>query len=144
MSAVPPPFDQDQCGGRLREADWCVDWRRTAGHADAGRKTEVDDVRVLVSILAFAASCGIMAAQAGELEAGQKLAQNRCAACHVVGNWRGDVVAVAPPFEAIARKYPTGTEDLVIAMLGPHPRMNFRPTESEARAIALYMRSLVP
>ena len=138
-------LDQCQCDGHPGEADWRVDWSCAARHgADAGRNAKVDDVRVSASILALAAICGAAAAQAGELEAGQQLAQSRCAPCHVVGPWRGDVFAVAPPFEAIARKFPGGTADLIDAISGPHPRMNFRPTESEARVIAVYIRSLAP
>jgi len=101
-------------------------------------------VRLFVCILGLAALGAATAAQAGDVEAGRRLAQSRCAACHVVGNWRGDVLAAAPPFEAIARKFPVGTADLIVALRGPHRMMNFRPTQSEADDLAAYMRSLAP
>jgi mono/diheme cytochrome c family protein len=45
-------------------------------------------------------------AQAADVESGRRLAQQRCAACHIVtSSPRNDLVADAPPFLAIGRKY---------------------------------------
>jgi len=101
-------------------------------------------VKLSVYILSVVALCAATAARAGDAEAGRQLAQSRCAACHAVGHWQGDVVAAAPPFEVLARKFPGGTTDLIIALRGPHRMMNFRPTQSEADDIAAYIRSLAP
>ncbi len=97
-----------------------------------------------VFILGLAAICAATAAQAGDVDAGRQLAQSRCAACHVVGAWKGDQFAQAPPFEVIARKFPAESADLIVALRGPHRMMNFQPTQSEADDIAAYIRSLSP
>ena len=80
------------------------------------------------------------AADAGDAQVGLRLAQSHCAVCHVVGQWRGDVLADAPPFAVIARKFPGS--DLVMAIRGPHQKMNFRPSQSDANDIAEYIHSL--
>ncbi len=94
-------------------------------------------------VLALSLACAVTAARAGDAEIGRQLAQSRCAACHVVGPWQGDVFADAPPFEVIARKFPADGGDLIIALRGPHQKMNFSPSHREAEDIAEYIRSLV-
>lgn len=93
-------------------------------------------------LLLAAAACTVARAQAGDLKIGKRLAESRCAPCHVVGPWRGDVQAQAPPFAVIAQKFPSAA--LVIGLRGPHDKMNFRPTQREAEDIAEYIRSLAP
>lgn len=93
--------------------------------------------------LAVAASYALASAQAGDVQSGRRLAQSRCEPCHVVGPWRGDEQAAAPPFAVIARKFPSNTA-LLLGLRGPHQKMNFRPTQSEADDIAEYIRSLPP
>ncbi len=94
-----------------------------------------------VIFLAAAASCAVASAQTDEIEIGRRLAQSRCAPCHAVGAWQGDEQADAPPFAVIARKFPPGAA-LIVALRGPHQKMNFRPTQREADEIAEYIRSL--
>jgi mono/diheme cytochrome c family protein len=94
-------------------------------------------------VVAAAAVCAVASARAGDVETGRRLAQSRCAPCHVVGAWRGDEQAEAPPFAVIARKLPSNAA-LVLGLRGPHQKMNFRQTQSEADDIAEYIRSLVP
>ena len=101
-------------------------------------------MKLYASLLSVAAVSVATAACAGDAEAGRNLAQARCAPCHSVGQWQGEVMAQAPPFVVIARKFPAGTADLVVALRGPHRMMNFRPTQGEADDIAAYIRSLVP
>jgi mono/diheme cytochrome c family protein len=95
-----------------------------------------------ISVLSIAAVLTATAAFAGDAEIGRQLAQSRCAACHVTGPWRADVFADAPPFEVIARKFPGSEGSLIVALRGPHEKMNFRPSQGEADDIAAYIHSL--
>jgi mono/diheme cytochrome c family protein len=80
---------------------------------------------------------------AADVEGGKRLAQLRCAACHIVTpSPRNDLVADAPPFRAIARKYGSDTEALVFNLVGPHAKMNFALSRPEANDIAAYIESL--
>jgi mono/diheme cytochrome c family protein len=82
-------------------------------------------------------------AWAADVESGRRLAQQRCAACHIVtGSPRNDLVADAPPFLAIGRKYGFDTEALVFNLVGPHRKMNFALSRPEANDIAAYIQSL--
>ncbi len=99
-------------------------------------------MRPFIHALGVAGVLAATAAHAGDAEIGRQLAQSRCAPCHVVGEWRGDVFAQAPPFQTIARKFPADGADLIIALRGPHAKMNFRPSYGEAADIAAYIRSL--
>jgi mono/diheme cytochrome c family protein len=80
------------------------------------------------------------AADAGN---GERIAQSRCAACHIVvaPNQQRDV-ADAPPFETIARKFNFDADMLVFHLLDPHPKMNFALTRREANDVAAYMSTL--
>ena len=81
--------------------------------------------------------------QAADVESGKRLAQQRCAACHIVtGSPRNDLVADAPPFLAIGRKYGFDTEALVFNLVGPHAKMNFALSRPEANDVAAYIASL--
>jgi mono/diheme cytochrome c family protein len=67
----------------------------------------------------FALLLAASPAQAADVESGQRLAQQRCAACHIVtGSPRNDLIADAPPFLAIGRKYGFNTEALVLIWSG--------------------------
>ena len=94
-------------------------------------------------------ACGLaltlaaLQAQAADVESGRRLAQQRCAACHIVtGSPRNDIVAGAPPFLAIGRKYGFNTDALVFNLVGPHSKMNFALSRPEANDIAAYIESL--
>jgi mono/diheme cytochrome c family protein len=91
--------------------------------------------------VATVATCAVASARAGDVEIGRRLAQSHCAPCHVVGVWRGDEQAQAPPFAVIAQKFPSNAA-LMLGLRGPHQKMNFRPTQREADDIAAYIRSL--
>ena len=94
-------------------------------------------------LVAATAMCAVTRAQAGDAEIGKQLAESRCAPCHVVGAWRGDEQAEAPPFAVIAQKFPSDAV-LILGLRGPHAKMNFRPTQREAEDLAEYIRSLAP
>ena len=79
---------------------------------------------------------------AGGADAGKRLAQLRCAACHIVAPNARNELADAPPFEVIARKF-AGNPDLLVAnLMGPHAKMNFGLPRTEAIDVAEYIRSL--
>ena len=99
-------------------------------------------MNLTIALIGFAAVCTATAADAGDADAGRALAQSRCAPCHVTGPWRGDVFADAPPFEAIARRFGGDPTALIVALRGPHQKMNFRPSQREAEDIAAYISSL--
>ena len=99
-------------------------------------------MKPFIAVLSIAAVLSATAAFAGDAESGRQLAQSRCAACHVTGPWRADVFADAPPFEVIARKFPVEGAGLIVALRGPHQKMNFRPSQGEADDIAAYIHSL--
>jgi mono/diheme cytochrome c family protein len=80
-------------------------------------------------------------ARAADVESGKRLAQQRCAACHIVSP-RNDLIADAPPFLVIGRKYGFDSEALVFNLVGPHAKMNFALSRPEANDIAAYIQSL--
>ncbi len=100
-------------------------------------------MRPFIFLLSLAALVVATAVHAGDADAGRRLAQDRCAACHAIGRWQGEVFADAPPFAVIARTF-TGSADLMVALRGPRHKMNFRPSQGEANDIAAYIRSLAP
>jgi mono/diheme cytochrome c family protein len=102
-----------------------------------------------MEVLMYRIACGLsltlaaLQAQAADVESGRRLAQQRCAACHIVtGSPRNDLIADAPPFLAIGRKHGFDTEALVFNLVGPHSKMNFALSPPEANDIAAYIQSL--
>jgi mono/diheme cytochrome c family protein len=80
---------------------------------------------------------------AADVESGKRLAQLWCAACQfVTGSPRNDLLADAPPFLALGRKYGFDTDALVFNLVGPHAKMNFALTRPEANDVAAYITSL--
>jgi len=96
-------------------------------------------VPVLVSA-ALVVNLTMAQALAADADNGRRLAQQRCAGCHIVAPNQRNEVADAPPFDVIARKLGGGA--LSFSLLGPHRKMNFSPTRREADDIAAYMRTL--
>jgi cytochrome c len=82
------------------------------------------------------------AAFAGDVERGRHIAQDRCAACHIVGRGSRGIVADSPPFEVIGRKYGFNEDNLVAALVSPHAKMNFAVRGSEAEDVAAYIVTL--
>jgi mono/diheme cytochrome c family protein len=98
---------------------------------------------LLTCFLGVAAICAATSVQAGDVEAGRRIAQSRCASCHTIAPWlRRDELADAPPFELIARKFAADPAMLIFSLAGPHRKMNFRPTQGEMDDLAEYIRSL--
>ncbi|HLK82448.1 MAG TPA: cytochrome c [Xanthobacteraceae bacterium] len=82
------------------------------------------------------------AAFGGDVERGKRLAQLRCAACHIIGPGPQNEVAESPPFEVIGRKWSFNADALVFALVGPHRKMNFGLTRPEADDVAAYIATL--
>jgi cytochrome c2 len=81
-------------------------------------------LRLLQFYSALIAISVTSAALAADADNGRRLAEMRCAGCHIVApNQRRDVTDAAP-FEVIARKFSTSPESLAFSLLDPHPRMN--------------------
>jgi mono/diheme cytochrome c family protein len=97
---------------------------------------------IVVSVLS-ALSLAATSATAADIEAGRRLSQQRCAACHIVtGSPRNDIVADAPPFLVIGRKYGFDAEAIALNLVGPHAKMNFALSRPEANDVAAYIESL--
>jgi mono/diheme cytochrome c family protein len=91
---------------------------------------------VSLCLIVVSGACG------GDANAGRRLAQLRCAACHIVGQNGHGEVADAPPFPMIGRKFGFNYDSLVFALIGPHAKMNFGLTKPEANDVAAYITTL--
>jgi mono/diheme cytochrome c family protein len=97
---------------------------------------------IVVAVL-LALSLAATSATAADIEAGRRLVQQRCAACHIVtGSPRNDIIADAPPFLVIGRKYGFDSEAIALNLVGPHAKMNFALSRPEANDVAAYIQSL--
>jgi mono/diheme cytochrome c family protein len=96
-------------------------------------------------VICCVASLPIMASAAlgADADAGKRLAQQRCAVCHVVDANQRDEVADAPPFDVIARKFGADSDMLAFDLMSPHAKMNFALRPRDAADVAEYIRSLV-
>jgi mono/diheme cytochrome c family protein len=94
---------------------------------------------ICCAALYFATAHG---AHAADADAGRRLAQQRCAACHIVDHSPRNEVADAPPFPAIGRKFGFDADSLIAALTGPHPKMNFSVRGRDADDIAAYIVTL--
>jgi mono/diheme cytochrome c family protein len=79
---------------------------------------------------------------AADANNGKRLAEQRCAACHIVVPHQREDVSNSPPFDVLARKYGFSAQVLAYSILEPHPRMNMTLTRSEADDIAAYVATL--
>src|SRR5215468_6833370 len=84
----------------------------------------------------------VSSALGADAEAGRRLAQLRCVACHIVTPTPRDEIADAPPFAVIGRKFGFNSDALVFALVGPHAKMNFGLTRPEADNVAAYIATL--
>jgi cytochrome c2 len=81
-------------------------------------------------------------AAAADANNGKRIAQMRCAPCHVVTPNQRKEVADSPPFEDIGRQNGFNAEMLAYLILSPHPRMNLGFTRDEVEDLAAYIASL--
>ena len=61
---------------------------------------------------------------------------------HQVGPHSRNELADAPPFELIGRKNGFDAAALAFALLEPHPKMNFSPSQRDAADVAAYISTL--
>jgi mono/diheme cytochrome c family protein len=96
-------------------------------------------------VLCCVASVALMASAAlgADAEAGKRLAQQRCAVCHIVDANNRSEVADAPPFETIGRRFGGDSDMLLFDLISPHAKMNFALRPREAADVADYIRSLL-
>ena len=100
-------------------------------------------MKIFVVCCAASVSLVVSAALGADAEAGRRLAEIRCAACHIVApSPRDEVVADAPPFVVIGRKFGFNSDALVFALVGPHAKMNFGLSRPEANDVAAYIGTL--
>ena len=79
---------------------------------------------------------------AADVDNGKRLAEMRCATCHIVSPTQRRDVTDAPPFEAIARNFASNPDTLAFSIIDPHPRMNVTLTRREAQDVAAYINTL--
>lgn len=98
---------------------------------------------ILLCWIAGASLLAVDIASAADAEAGRRLAEQECAACHIISA-RGpfNVVADAPPFTAVARKYAPDWDGLAMNLMGPHAKMNFGLRLPDAANVAAYIATL--
>jgi len=93
---------------------------------------------LLMVALLFAGLAMTTYVRAADAQHGQRLAQDHCGGCHIIGPHRRNEVADSPPFEVIARKYGFDAGVIAHVIAGPHPKMNFAPRGRDAADIAAY------
>lgn len=99
-------------------------------------------IPVLVS-LALTVAGPAAAQSAGNALAGQTLAGQWCAACHLIGTGEGRTTDAAPPFEAVARRPSTTETSLRVFLQTPHRRMpNYALTRQETDDVVAYIVGL--
>jgi mono/diheme cytochrome c family protein len=84
----------------------------------------------------------VSGAHTADVEAGKLLAQQHCTACHIVAPDGRNEVADAPPFMVIGRKFDFDYDSIVLALMGPHRKMNFSLRRSDAEDVAAYIGTL--
>lgn len=99
-------------------------------------------MQLLRLFLMLAALLPGAAALAADADNGKRLAEMRCATCHIVSPDQRREISNAPPFNVIGRKFASSPETLAFAILDPHPRMSVTLTRPEALDIAAYISSL--
>lgn len=99
-------------------------------------------MQLLRLFLMLAALLPGTAALAADADNGKRLAEMRCATCHIVSPGQRREISNAPPFDVIGRKFASSRETLAFAILDPHPRMSVTLTRPEALDIAAYISSL--
>ena len=101
-------------------------------------------MRAALALVLVLAACGPNT-EAVDASRGERLAQERCAACHAVGRADVSLRANAPAFRDLHRRYPVDqlAESLAEGIVTGHPDMpeqSFSP--EEVNALITYLRSL--
>ena len=96
----------------------------------------------LSGLLVIAAEFGAPSVLAADAHQGKRIAQSRCAPCHIVVPMQRQELAKSPPFDQIARRNDFNAEMLAYLILSPHPRMNIALSREESDDLAAYIASL--
>jgi mono/diheme cytochrome c family protein len=112
---------------------------RTEQHQMRRPKQQLALVWLPVFVLITNDASGAPAADAAN---GRRIAQMRCAPCHIVVPNQRKEIADSPPFEDIGRQNGFNAEMLAYLILAPHPRMNLTFTRKEVDDLAAYIASL--
>lgn len=97
--------------------------------------------------LALIAATGTAAQESRLAARGRVILAEKCARCHAIGRADASPHKEAPPFRAVARKYPVDqlAEALAEGIVTGHPAMpEFTFTPREIAAILAYLRTLAP
>jgi cytochrome c len=99
--------------------------------------------RLLIAVCLAIASSTVFAAPAPKIVAGQNLAQQYCAECHIVVPSSASGWTDAPAFDAIANRQGTTEKTISTYIQQPHMHMlNTGRPPAEANEIAAYIISL--
>jgi mono/diheme cytochrome c family protein len=97
--------------------------------------------RLAAAVLLIVANFGAPAL-AADVEKGKRIAQSRCAPCHMVVSMQRQELSNSPPFDQIAKRNDLDPAVLAFLILSPHPRMNMTLSREEADDLAAYIISL--
>jgi mono/diheme cytochrome c family protein len=90
--------------------------------------------------LAALLAAPVHAQDGGNALAGQTLARQWCASCHLISGTEGRTSDAAPPFEAVARRASTTATSLQVFLQTPHRRMpNYALTRQETDDVVAYI-----
>lgn len=98
-----------------------------------------------IPLAILAASPQAAPAQGGLASLGRDIAQQLCATCHAIGSAERSPLPNAPAFRHIEPRVDLSelTQKLQEGIVAGHPEMPvFKLTETEARALVSYMRSI--
>ncbi len=96
----------------------------------------------LAACVLFASQFDERGAAAADVKNGKRIAQMRCASCHIVAPNQRKEIADSLPFEDIGRQNGFNAEMLAYLILAPHPRMNLSFSREEVDDLAAYIASL--
>jgi mono/diheme cytochrome c family protein len=97
----------------------------------------------IIATLAIAWAGPALAQSAGNALAGQSLARQWCASCHMISGTEGRMSDAAPAFEAVARRASTTETSLRVFLQTPHRRMpNYTLTRQETDDVVAYILGL--
>lgn len=102
---------------------------------------------ILTASLAMSAPHGAAAQDSRLATRGKAILAEKCSRCHAVGKADASPLKEAPPFRAVARKYPVEqlAEALAEGIVTGHPAMpEFTFAPRDVAAILAYLRTLAP
>lgn len=103
--------------------------------------------KIAIGALVLFYAAGVQAAEPGKVEAGRRLAQSNCGACHAVGRTGASPRREAPPLRTLKNRYPPEDmeEALAEGISVGHPDMPHVLWEArDIQAFTTYLRSLQP